>query len=72
VGCPVPGKRGHNFDILSFAGTTDRFGVFYYPILDAELARAAPPRCLGRHHWHCRTRSDRKRAILERYLAKFS
>ncbi|HTU73954.1 MAG TPA: Scr1 family TA system antitoxin-like transcriptional regulator [Trebonia sp.] len=31
-------KRVHNFDVLSFAGTTDRIGVCYYPILGAELA----------------------------------
>lgn len=24
-------SRGHNFDVLSFAGTTDRIGVSYYP-----------------------------------------
>jgi Domain of unknown function (DUF5753) len=23
-------SRGHNFDVLSFAGTTDRIGVCYY------------------------------------------
>lgn len=31
-------SRGHNFDVLSFAGTTDRIGVSYYPVLGAELA----------------------------------
>jgi len=31
-------SRGHNFDVLSFAGTTDRIGVCYYPVLGAELA----------------------------------
>jgi hypothetical protein len=29
-------KRGHNFDVLSFAGTTDRIGVSY-TILGAQL-----------------------------------
>jgi transcriptional regulator with XRE-family HTH domain len=36
---PIWEKRVHNFDVLSFAGTTDRIGVCYYPILGAELAR---------------------------------
>jgi len=31
-------SRGHNFDVLSFAGTADRIGVCYYPVLGAELA----------------------------------
>ena len=35
-------SRGHNFDVLSFAGTTDRIGVRYLPFLGAELA---PPTC---------------------------
>jgi transcriptional regulator with XRE-family HTH domain len=37
-GAPIWEKRVHNFDVLSFAGTTDRIGVCYYPILGAELA----------------------------------
>jgi transcriptional regulator with XRE-family HTH domain len=35
---PIWEKRVHNFDVLSFAGTSDRIGVCYYPILGAELA----------------------------------
>jgi hypothetical protein len=31
-------SRGHNFDVLSFAGTTDRIGVCYYPVLGAQVA----------------------------------
>jgi hypothetical protein len=31
-------SRGHNFEVLSFAGTTDRIGVCHYPVLGAELA----------------------------------
>jgi transcriptional regulator with XRE-family HTH domain len=31
-------SRGHNFDVLSFAGTEDRIGVCYYPVLGAEVA----------------------------------
>jgi hypothetical protein len=31
-------QRVHNFDVLSFAGTTDRIGVCYYAVLGAELA----------------------------------
>jgi transcriptional regulator with XRE-family HTH domain len=30
-------QRGHNFAVLSFAGTTDRIGVAYLPVLGAEL-----------------------------------
>lgn len=30
-------KRGHNFDVLSFAGTLDRIGVQYVPLLGPEL-----------------------------------
>jgi transcriptional regulator with XRE-family HTH domain len=37
-GAPIWEKRVHNFDVLSFAGTTDRIGVCYYPVLGAELA----------------------------------
>jgi hypothetical protein len=31
-------SRAHNFDVLSFAGTADRVGVSYLPVLGAELA----------------------------------
>jgi hypothetical protein len=31
-------KRGHNFDVLSSAGTTSRIGVCYYPVLGPQLA----------------------------------
>jgi hypothetical protein len=31
-------SRSHNFDVLSFAGTTDRIGVCYCPVLGAGLA----------------------------------
>jgi transcriptional regulator with XRE-family HTH domain len=38
-GTPLWEKRTSNFDILSFAGTTDRIGVCYYPVLGAEIVR---------------------------------
>jgi hypothetical protein len=62
-------SRGHNFDVLSFAGTADRIGVCYYPVLGAELAsgdlydlwtRIASTAAAGLAH---------SRAILERHLA---
>jgi hypothetical protein len=31
-------SRAHNFDVLSFAGTADRIGVSYLPVLGAQLA----------------------------------
>jgi hypothetical protein len=53
-------SRGHNLDVLSFAGTTDRIGVSY-SFLGPQLAS-------GDLHdvW------TRNRAILERHLAALS
>ena len=65
-------KRGCNFDVLSFAGTTDRIGVCYYPVLGAQFAS-------GDVHdvWtHIKDNSaaglTQSRAILERHLAALS
>lgn len=66
-------SRGHNFDVLSFAGTTDRIGVNYYPVVGAELASGGDLHDL-------RTRIENvvavdpahSRAILERHLAVLS
>jgi hypothetical protein len=63
-------SRGHNFDVLSFAGTTDRIGVCYYPVPGAELAS-------GDLYYDLRARIQdtsaagpaQSRAILERHLA---
>ncbi len=63
-------SRGHSFDVLSFAGTTDRIGVCYYPVLGAELA----PGDLYYDLW-ARIQDTsaagvtQSRAILERHLA---
>ena len=38
TGAPIWEKRGCNFDVLSFAGTTDRIGVCHYPIIGAQIA----------------------------------
>ncbi len=65
-------KRGYNFDVLSFAGTTDRIGVSY-TILGASLAS-------GDHLYDLWTRIEntlaadltQSRAILERHLAALS
>jgi hypothetical protein len=66
-------SRGHNFDILSFAGTTDRIGVNYYPVLGAELTSGGGLYDL----WtHIETTSaadpTHSRAILERHLTALS
>jgi transcriptional regulator with XRE-family HTH domain len=65
-------SRGHPFDILSFAGTTDRISVRYLPFLGAELASAD----LHDLWAHIETTSaaslPQSRAILERHLAALS
>jgi transcriptional regulator with XRE-family HTH domain len=65
-------NRGHLFDILSFAGTTDRIGVRYLPFLGTELASAD----LHDLWTHIETSSaaslPQSRVILERHLAALS
>ena len=66
-------SRGHNFDVLSFAGTADRIGVCYYPVLGAELAAGD----LYYDLWACIQGTSaasltQSRAILERHLAALS
>jgi len=65
-------SRGHNFDVLSFAGTTDRIGVCYYPVLGAELASGDLYDAWT--HIENTTAADptQSRAILERHLAALS
>jgi transcriptional regulator with XRE-family HTH domain len=61
-------NRVHNFDVLSFAGTTDRIGVCYYPVLGAELAHGDlyEP---WTHVENIAADVDRSRVILEGHLA---
>ena len=60
-------NRGHNFDILSFAGTTNRIGVCHSPILGPELASSDL-----HEHWvriqDIAAAPADSRAILERHL----
>ena len=65
-------KRGHNFDVLSFAGTTDRIGVCYLPVIGAEIAH-------GDLYDHWSSIESRvaagpaeSRGIIERHLAALS
>ena len=66
-------SRGHNFDVLSFAGTTDRIGVCYYPVLGAELASGSDLYDLwARIESTSAAGPAQSRAILERHLAVLS
>lgn len=63
-------QRAHNFDVLSFAGTTDRIGV-NYTVLGASLASS-------HHHDVWKNIADKvatdepeSRTMLERHLAAF-
>ena len=65
-------SRGHNFDVLSFAGTTDRIGVCY-PVLGAELASGSDLYDLwARIENTSAADPAQSRAILERHLAALS
>jgi hypothetical protein len=65
-------SRGHNFDVLSFAGTTDRIGVCYYPVLGAELAPGDLYDAWTLITDNAATDPTQSRAILERHLADLS
>ena len=66
-------SRGHNFDVLSFAGTTDRIGVCYHPVLGAELASGSDLYDLwARIENTSAADPAQSRAILERHLAALS
>ncbi len=66
-------SRGHNFDVLSFAGTTDRIGVCYYPVLGAELAAGDLYYDLwARIQGTSAASLTQSRAILGRHLAALS
>jgi hypothetical protein len=66
-------SRGHSFDVLSFAGATDRIGVCYYPVLGAELASGSDLYGLwARIESTSAADPAQSRAILERHLAALS
>lgn len=65
-------SRGHNFDILSFAGTADRIGVGYYPVIGAELASGDLYDVWDRIERSSAADLAESRAILERHLAALS
>ncbi len=65
-------SRGYNFDVLSFAGTTDRIGVHYYPVLGAELASGDLYDVWTRIENTSAAGLTHSRAILERHLAALS
>jgi len=66
-------SRGHNFDVLSFAGTADQIGVCYYPVLGAELAAGDLYYDLwARIQGTSAASLTQSRAILGRHLAALS
>jgi transcriptional regulator with XRE-family HTH domain len=69
TGAPVWEKRGSNFDVLSFAGTTGRIGVCYYPVLGAEIASGDLYDTWARIESTAAADPAHSRAILERHLA---
>ena len=72
-GTPPSGRgRGCNFDVLSFAGTTDRIGVCYYPVIGAELASGDLYDAWTRIENTAAADPAQSRAILERHLAALS
>jgi transcriptional regulator with XRE-family HTH domain len=62
-------SRGHNFDILSFAGTTDRIGVCHYPVIGAELAHGDLYDAWTLIEGNSAADVSQSREILERHLA---
>jgi hypothetical protein len=62
-------SRGYNFDVLSFAGTTDRIGVCHSPVLGAELASSSLYDVWARIESNSAAGQAQSRAILERHLA---
>jgi Domain of unknown function (DUF5753) len=68
---PLSEDRGHQFDVLSFAGTTDRIGVTY-SVLGAELASGDLYDLWTRIENTSAAGPAQSRAILERHLAALS
>jgi Domain of unknown function (DUF5753)/Helix-turn-helix domain len=66
-GAPFREKRGCNFDVLSFAGTTDRIGVAY-TIIGASLA-SGDVHDSWTHVANIAVDQEQSRAILENHLA---
>jgi transcriptional regulator with XRE-family HTH domain len=69
AGAPIWEKRGSNFDVLSFAGTTDRIGVCHYPIIGAQIASGDLYDTWARIESTAAADPAHSRAILERHLA---
>jgi hypothetical protein len=65
-------RRGHNFDVLSFAGTADRIGVRYIPFLGTELASGELYDLWARIEDTLAAGPAQSRAILERHLASMA
>ena len=68
-GAPVWEQRGCNFDVLSFAGTTDRVGVCYYPVLGPQITSGDLHDVWSRIEATAAAGLPQSRAILERHLA---
>jgi hypothetical protein len=72
TGAPFWESRGHQFDILAFAGTTDRIGVSY-TILGYQLASGDDLHDLWTHiATTAATTPAHSRALLEQHLAALS
>jgi hypothetical protein len=65
-------KRGGNFDVLSFAGTTDRIGVCYYPVIGAKITHGDLHDAWAHIEKTATADPAPSRAILERHLAALS
>ena len=65
-------RCGHNFDVLSFAGTAGRIGVRHIPFLGAELASGDLYDLWARIETRLAADPDQSRAILERHLASMT
>lgn len=71
-GAPIWEKRCCNFDILSFAGTTDRIGVCYYPVLGAEIVHVDVYDVWAGIENNAAAGKTESRSILEQHLAALS
>jgi hypothetical protein len=66
-------QRGHSFDVLSFAGTDDRIGVCYLPVIGAEITLSDKACELWDHiETTLAVSLAQSRAVLERHLAALS
>lgn len=65
-------QRVHNFDVLSFAGTADRVGVCYYPVLGAQFASGDVYHVWTGIETTVAADATASQAILERHLAALS